>query len=1070
MSGGFFIAPKNKGPSREEGLVAMRRSLGLEVAEEEPPDPVEEKKSRKGRKLRILAEMEAEEEAKKRKKPKPPATIIGTLTRPIRDKFKGVDVKHEVKNYVKKELLHRRNFRGGEFYLRVFLFLTAVLFLILYEMQQAAVAKYTLAFCKMSGFMEPCDSGECSLIISVRTMENPGLEIYQRGWFPETEPDGNDIVFVDKEIFSCCPLSNCCGFAFEPPGQEGSPMIQQVFCDSDEFGGGCGPDPWQCYFEEYLTPYEVTGLQVGRPWDGSEFEVISILFWVFLILTYWRKIYALYNASKEYGKKAVLSLPWFLRGILWWTRYAFVHVFMIPATKAIDVVSTVFGIPFLVERHNERMIWIRWMSQFAQLPEPPTESESEEEHHTVQEVVEHVMEIVKKAKYPSMKKQLKPLIKPLPFQWSNRTAVPEELIKRLRIADALERDRAMYKPDYLKEERHKYDAAFSNPLRLGIGKVKKVEAIQAFGPALRPKGFVTPPATPPPEEKSKKEENEERPSRLVRGRIASREQPDVGGDTKAAAAKKKPQRVTSSEDDEDGEEEGEELDSDDPRAGPQKYVRKAKVQEPSMGTVEIPVDVGEDESLYSPDDARSRSASPSIAPASPRPPEAGTAAAIAKAAADKKAAMKGDGFSRPEQKVAPPKKDELEMTPEEYKKHVEEREKRNKFKRMRGEPTSSDEERAALTRELGNLQAAERDAGTFADRGNVLGVVSMMRRTANKLAERKRKRDNARLVREQTGVSRTQAEIMRLPFDRRDGPDFRIRTRTDMQILETTPTLEKLKAEAFPTEEDEHCYQWRAVAFQNRLARDSTIFRYNPEWHREGKFQPPLQQVRGNLVVHKQELPHAEHMQKLRETLWYFRDQREYHAKHVTGDQEHWMKLLDGYKLWCRKAKFMKGFDRKHAPDLDFLFADQEGQGKALDTQSLSAVATKMFETESDIPDHVRSKVQKDLGTFALGAICADELGLLPHRVRHVPTSSRLLINQGRKRKDVGLWQNTAVEEREPGFVRWFAEPGKRRRQVSPEQQQRRAAKKTAMVEKEEESKNAPMLTFNWKKLIGLEG
>eukprot|EP00392_Amoebophrya_sp_AT5.2_P009390 g9418.t1 len=250
---------------------------------------------------------------------------------------------------------------------------------------------------------------------------------------------------------------------------------------------------------------------------------------------------------------------------------------------------------------------------------------------------------------------------------------------------------------------------------------------------------------------------------------------------------------------------------------------------------------------------------------------------------------------------------------------------------------------------------------------------------------------------------------------------------------------------------------------------DSTTFRYNPEWHREGKFQPPLQQVRGNMVVHKKEIGELAHKMKLSETLWYFADKRKHHAETVTGDQEHWMKLLDGYKLWCRKAKFLKGFDRKFAPDLDFLFADGDTEEKAINTQSLGAVAGKVFQTDAEIPDHIRARVEKDLGPFVLGALCADELGLLPHRVKDTPTASRLLVNQSRKRKDVALWGNTAVADRPPGVVRWLPEKARRKKRfgshigqdVSPERGVGGGAK-------DGEKKDEPMIKFDWKKMLGL--
>ena len=68
---------------------------------------------------------------------------------------------------------------------------------------------------------------------------------------------------------------------------------------------------------------------------------------------------------------------------------------------------------------------------------------------------------------------------------------------------------------------------------------------------------------------------------------------------------------------------------------------------------------------------------------------------------------------------------------------------------MRGEPTSSDEEKAELTREMGNLQAAEKDAESGAMKA--LGVLSMMRRTAKKLQARRKKRGESRAIKEQIG-------------------------------------------------------------------------------------------------------------------------------------------------------------------------------------------------------------------------------------------------------------------------------------------------------------------------------
>lgn len=52
-----------------------------------------------------------------------------------------------------------------------------------------------------------------------------------------------------------------------------------------------------------------------------------------------------------------------------------------------------------------------------------------------------------KRKYEPMHRQLKPLLRPLPFKWDARTAIPERYEKMVRKAEAVERDKFLYAHD-----------------------------------------------------------------------------------------------------------------------------------------------------------------------------------------------------------------------------------------------------------------------------------------------------------------------------------------------------------------------------------------------------------------------------------------------------------------------------------------------------------------------------------------------------------------------------------------------------------------------------------------------
>ncbi|CAD7964007.1 unnamed protein product [Amoebophrya sp. A25] len=1057
MSGGFFIAKKNNSLSREQGMLEMRRAMGLEVPEGEEERASREREEDKIAKTRVrIKEVEDEELAKqKTRKPKKPATILGTLLRPVRMRMKGVDFKHEAKELVKRQILHRKNFRGIQFYLRLTLFLIVLSFYVFYEITSSAAAEYKLAFCKFSGFASACDGPNCSLIVSLRQVEEPEKELYQLGWFPDVQPNSRgEVEFADDHLFGCCPLDSCCGFAKQlNKGANAGPMAQMVWCDSAEYAPGCGPGPWECYFKDNISDFEVTGIKTGRPWAGDELLIIFLVASAMLVLTFYEKIHYFYLFTHRKCNECLENLPSLCFGLLWWLRFLIIQGFMIPATKVIDVVSMIWGIPVLQDRHAQRMAWIVWLSRFARLPEPPSDSESEEELESVtfEDVVEMALANKEKPKYPAMRKQLRPLIKPLEFQWDEKMKVPDEVVKRLRIADAMERDRAMYKPDYLREERHKFDAAFSDLKRSVRGfRPGKVAAQSGLGPDLRPTTYQTPPDSPR-DEKTGTFANmltfSKAQAVAAKASITMDDSSHIAGNTSPTGGEGKDYVAVNME----------KADAD--------YGATLKT---------IPEDRQVTVGGVTPRDNRSEAGGASPGGADSSPTHAPTGGAFASAARTKNRAALANknkgGFSRPQRRVAVKKAVE-DMTPAELAEYETDRERRNKMKRMRGEPTSSDEEKAQLTREIGNLKAAERDAESGST--HALGVLSMMRRTAKKLADRKRKRDASRVVKEQIGLTKVQGEIMRLPFDRRDGPDLRTRTRTDMQILQSTPTLETLQEDHFPTKMDQECYQWRALKFQNRLAPDSTIFRYNPEWHREGKFQPALQQVRGNLVLNKPPLGQYENVEKLKRTLYYFADKREYHAKHVTPDSEHWMKLLDGYKLWMRKSKFFKGFDRKFSPELDFLYKDgAEGDEKADVNINYGTMAASVFKKDTEVPTHIRNTIEKDLGSFPVAALCADELGLLPHRVKDVPTTSRLLVNQARRRGDVALWQNTTLEDRPPGHVRWLAEKRpKKHKSISPERPGTGGSSSSSRrrKKKKENGENVPaMVTLDWTKMLGL--
>merc|ERR1712070_732838 len=127
----------------------------------------------------------------------------------------------------------------------------------------------------------------------------------------------------------------------------------------------------------------------------------------------------------------------------------------------------------------------------------------------------------------------------------------------------------------------------------------------------------------------------------------------------------------------------------------------------------------------------------------------------------------------------------------------------------------------------------------------------------------------------------------------------RQRARVDTLLARINPPLEQLERKHFPTERDRDMLQYRSFVFKDRLAKDCTHFRYNPDWARKGIFQPVLQEVSGNIVIRKRDPQYFE----LRNAVVYFRKQRWKHARGSSSEDDFfsWVKVLDGYRLFMKK-------------------------------------------------------------------------------------------------------------------------------------------------------------------------